>query len=787
MASRRAYAHLAQLWQLPLLVLSLGLFGYAAYLFIDPQPGPSVEQRIAAARTFLAQERPDAGNALLNQILTSEKLTPEQQARVHLMLAESIEMAQKQRRIAVPANYARIIEQTRLAVGRGAQLDAAAYRRVGEAYEALNKPAEALDNYRRAMNLDANRSLRLQRKVIDLQLAQDDTGPAEISIDEYLKNPKLSDAERAWALGAKAQICIDDKKYVDAHLLLGQALKLSNDPVNQGEVNYRLGYCAFKLNDFAQAERYLRVAREQLQTQHPLDADAAYYLGKMAQDRHDAPTAISFYEIVLVSHIDSKVAPLARMGRGVCRLILNQDDPGLTDLHDLVEEILARPESSQKIKDPAIVALQEGSQMLTGRQNLTGAMELLSYEQQLQPDPPAGFFARLGSVFEKRGEQIERSIPSVATNAPERIKREQQVREMRSRAGDAYVAYSRKLTLADDKGYGEALWKGIDLYDRANNAQQVIGALDLFVAERPEDALAPDALLRLGRAYQSVGLFDKAIDAFQRNQFRYPKSLAASKSAVPLAQAYIAKGPEAYAKAEAVLLGVVENNPLITPEAEEFKQALFEVAQLYYRTARFEESVARLEEFTQRYANDARSGQLLFLMADSYRKSASLLDAKLASSTAVADASEKGATVDPVAAAAARRDRLLKARALYDRVIDLYRATPPQQSVDHLYLKLAHFYRADCLYDLGDYAAAVKLYDAAAFKYQEDPSALAAYVQIVNSYCAMGKIEEAKTANERAKWLLRRIPPEAFKDGSFSMPKEYWEQWLKWTSEAGMW
>jgi hypothetical protein len=131
MASRRAYAHLAQLWQLPLLVLSLGLFGYAAYLFIDPQPGPSVEQRIAGARAFLSQERPDAGNALLNQILTSDKLTPEQQARVHLMLAESIEMAQKQRRIAVPANYSRIIEQTRLAVGRGAQLDAEAGEDLG--------------------------------------------------------------------------------------------------------------------------------------------------------------------------------------------------------------------------------------------------------------------------------------------------------------------------------------------------------------------------------------------------------------------------------------------------------------------------------------------------------------------------------------------------------------------------------------------------------------------------------------------------------------------------------
>ena len=59
------------------------------------------------------------------------------------------------------------------------------------------------------------------------------------------------------------------------------------------------------------------------------------------------------------------------------------------------------------------------------------------------------------------------------------------------------------------------------------------------VAERPDDSLAPDALLRLGRAYQTAGMFDRAIAAYQRNQVRYPQSLAAAKSAVPLAQAYV--------------------------------------------------------------------------------------------------------------------------------------------------------------------------------------------------------------------------------------------------------
>jgi tetratricopeptide (TPR) repeat protein len=366
------------------------------------------------------------------------------------------------------------------------------------------------------------------------------------------------------------------------------------------------------------------------------------------------------------------------------------------------------------------------------------------------------------------------------------VKRLAQVREIRTRAGDAYVAYSRALTLTDDKGYGDAMWKGVGLYELAGNTQSVISSLELFVAERPDDSLAPDALLRLGRAYQAAGLFDKAISSYQKNQFRYPNSLAASKSAVPLAQAYIAQGPESYGKAEKVLHGVIDNNPLLTPESEEFRAALFELGQLYYRTNRFEEAVAKLEEFVQRYPNDEHLGELLFLMGDSYRKSANALDAKLASATASADEAQKVA-VDPQEATNARRDRLTKAKALYDRVVDLYKGKQPTREVDQLYLKLSHFYRADCLYDLGKYADAIQLYDAAAFRYQEDPSALAAYVQIVNAYCALGKIEEAKTANERAKWLLRRIPPESFTNGTFSMPKNYWEQWIKWTSESGMW
>ena len=526
-----AKRRLAQLWQLPLLLVSLGLFAYAAYLFIDPKPGLSVERRIEFAEAYLRHGRPDAAVDQLNKLLGSEKLARDTEARVHLLLAECIESAQKLAKLDLDANHEKIIEQSRIALTQGVKPEAEIYRRLGDSYRSLNRTAEALENYRRAIAMDAARALALQRKVIELQLAQADTGPAEASLEEYLRLEGITDAERAWALGRRAEILTNRGDYPAARALLGEARRFDGDPVAQGEIHYGLGYCAWKLKDLKEAERLLRVARDQLKTQHPLDGDAAYALGRIRQDWGDFKEAIAFYQDVLESHPDSALAPLARLGRGVCRIALAQDEAGLTDLHDLVGE-LASKRSRARYKPDTLAGLREATGMLTARGNSQGALELMAYEQQLEPNPQPEFFSRLATVFERRADEVEKSLPDSPT-AADKIKRGEQVRDLRTKAGDAYVAYSRSVTLNDDKAHGEALWKGVELYDRAANLQHAISALELFVAERPDDGATPEALLRLGKAYQAAGMFDKAIGAYQRNQTRYPQSLAASKSGVP--------------------------------------------------------------------------------------------------------------------------------------------------------------------------------------------------------------------------------------------------------------
>ena len=130
--------------------------------------------------------------------------------RIHAAARRVDRHRAERRRVSLPANYISIIEQTRRATANGVKLDwqasiAGSVKRT----KRCEKPARPLDSYRQAMNLDPTHSLRLQRKVIDLQLAQDDTAPAEHSLDEYLKSRQLADSERSWALGQKANILID--------------------------------------------------------------------------------------------------------------------------------------------------------------------------------------------------------------------------------------------------------------------------------------------------------------------------------------------------------------------------------------------------------------------------------------------------------------------------------------------------------------------------------------------------------------------------------------------------
>ena len=237
-----------QAWQLPLLLFSLALFGYAAYLFIDPKPGPTVEQRIESAREYLRQDRGEAAIEVLNKLLKNEKLEKPEQGEVRLLLARASRPGNARRGSTSPPTIEQIIKQTNFAVQLDQPLDADDFRRLGVAYERLKKPADALANYRKALPSTRRGNSPLHRKVIDLLVEQDQSKSAEDELDRYLAIDDITGAERAWGFGLKAQLLIDANKYTEARVLLDRAEKLAVDiePTRQGELAYRLGYAASK-------------------------------------------------------------------------------------------------------------------------------------------------------------------------------------------------------------------------------------------------------------------------------------------------------------------------------------------------------------------------------------------------------------------------------------------------------------------------------------------------------------------------------------------------------------
>jgi tetratricopeptide (TPR) repeat protein len=774
-------AEASRLWQWPLLIVAIGLFAYASYLFVDPGKRADVPRFLEISQSYIDHDRPEAAVAVLNQLQRVGDLSDVERGRVHLLTAQAIDRWQSLQRIDIEANHRQIVRHSQLAADAGVDLRADGHERLARTFRSLDQIDLAATHYRTAMRLDADSRLSLQRRLISMFLETGRSEDAEQELVAFASQPGLDDTERAWSSATRGRMLGDAGRFAEAQVLLSEAERLGRDGPDdlRGEVAFRLAYAAWRLGNYTDAEQYAKDARQLLTISHPLEADATLLLARMMLGRNDVGPARDAFETIILTHPSTQAAVISRLNRGLIRLASLDETPAMQDFEDVVNA-MSRP-SMRGLRDEIVAGLASAEQTLVNRGQWKLAIEVLGHEQTLLGEPPAAFFGRLAVAFENHAVELSTSAKSL--EGEEQARRLDESRRYLARSGRAWVTYSERLTTLDDAGSAAMLWKGINAFERAGETQAVIDSLQEFVAQRPDDPDAPRAVLQLGRTFQSIGQMDRAIDAFLLNQFRYPRALDATRSLVPLAQAYIAKGPDTFAKAEETLMSVVENNRAITPDSSEFREAVFELAKLYYRTQRFDLAVVRLEEFRSRYPDDPRQAQLRFLMGDSYRRSADAIAAKLAEEPA--DGQPVLRPSERLELSNARRDRLRRAEALFEQVVESRRDNTDPAAL--LFIKLSHFYLGDVRFDQGDFEAAVRAYDTAAFRYQDDPSSLAAYVQIVNAYVALGRPEDARAANERARWMLRKIGPESFDASSYVIPRQSWEQWLTYADQSGLW
>ena len=785
---------LANLWQMPLLLASLALFTLAAYLFIDPQPAHGFQRQLAIARRDIDAQRYDAAVGRLNDLLASPA-EPRDAAAARLLIAEAIDrQIQRNRRQESPQAFRRIISEIQAAYDAGIAPTPGTSDRLARSHGALGEIDEAAAHFRRGADLmeqdgKPEQAVPMRQGEIQLLVASGRAVSAQAALEQFLGVPGLSDDERAWALGELARLHIDADRHAEARSLLAAAMALSPDDAIRGQVAFWLGYGAWKVGEQDEARQQLELACQQLGAGHSLEAEACYLLGLIAQDQGKLDEASACFDRILHDHPDSDAAPRAQLAGGMVKLLAGDDAHAVAQLAAIAEEVGLRP-ALKTLRQEVVAGLQRAARILASRGSHELALQLLDHEGGLVTHFSADFLARRASILE----QLVQAAAAEASSG-ERIadsaSSERQLQLLRKQAGEAFVAAALQLCSEGNSAYADSFWAGVSFLEQAEDHVELVASLRQFTSDHPDDPITPHALSRLGSAYRDGGDDARAIEVFAQLRTRHPQSPASIEVAIPLAQALVAQGPDRFGEARAVLgdvIGVAATPPQVR------RAALWELGLLLYRMERYDDALASLEQFSGLAGADGgpERAQLAFLMGDCLRRDAVQ---KLAEASRPPDPLKPGETGAQLAAGStgpgllaldpALRTALGAARVKFEETIELYRQAPAEQDLDADYERLAYFYRADCAFELGKFGDAVELYDAAARRYGDDPSTLAAYVKMSSALSALGRSGEAELANERARWLLKRLGPEALSEGRVPLSEDYWERWLIAAGDGG--
>jgi tetratricopeptide (TPR) repeat protein len=319
------------------------------------------------------------------------------------------------------------------------------------------------------------------------------------------------------------------------------------------------------------------------------------------------------------------------------------------------------------------------------------------------------------------------------------------------------------------------LWTFAELSNQAGRPVDVRRALTRFVHGRPDDARLPLALLRLGQACEAAGCPDDGLRWYARLMEAYPRLVEASQAKVLSAGARVALGEAHYPEAERILTELLVDGG-VAPDSPIYRDGLLNLCELLYHGGRYADAIARLDDFLQLYPQDHERFRAWFTLADAQRRSACHMRAQ-----APGDAS--GAAV-----MATSRQRFQAAAEGYEQLLIALDQAEDQDEALQVYGRLAALYRADCLFELDEpdaQRAALSAYRGAAARYDGQPAALVARVQIANALLRQGEVAEAARAIEGARWLLRSIPPELF-TARMGGDRAQWEQFLAAVSSADL-
>lgn len=810
-------------WQIPLALVA-AVTGVYALLQLRPEPPkldlPAIESEIA--RLEKEGRYTDAINAAANVLVVHPELPLADQSRLHRRLAELLEGMECAREEPLAANAQLLLTHEEAARQSGAPITIADRLRVAQAREWLGQTYDAVDEYRRALEEEGTPEQRRTARLALVRLL-DDRPDAAAERDAHLREILEDDSTPTevlwWALQRTLGPVLDGGDAVAARRLIeryGGALGTSDV---KGYLEYLNALILVHEGRYDEATPVVRWIDEWLDRQSmPLRAmDEAGFLpamnrwlmGRIHVKQMQPQDALAALGSAMDMHPagDLRAAILAE--RGAALALLERHEPALEALQAAIDELRAAAidghnRAAHRLRDD-LVGLYESAKARGYGEAALGYLKLAA--SLAKPEDVAAWVdlhARLGQAYADAADAVEKHVHVDAPghdagHTTEAVNQEHATAETHA-AGDSHAAADsaehaspddhgtatntamhvaalraaagREYELAADQAvledtrFADLLWTAADLFDRGGALADAERVLKRFVDSRSSDPRLPAALLKLGQVCDAAGRIEDALRWYGLIISQFPRLQEAAQAKLRSADGLAALGAEREAEAEELLRSLLEADD-IAPSAVVFRDGLLRLCELLHDQERFAEAIGRIEQFLTLYPQDPDRERISFLLADAYRRSAAELQAKAA-----------GGGPDSARYAAEAAARFRHAAGLFAALVNTWTADDPESQT---YRRLALFHEADCLFEVNDPTAlgeALAIYRQAATRYERDPAALAAQVQIANIFLRQGKTLEAARAIERARWLLRNIPDATFAAQPDGADRASWENYL---------
>ncbi len=780
-------------WQIPAFILAFALLVGSLLQFKPPRDRMPYDRVIreldALVEGGLYASALDLGERLLDRARKEDRGWQDT-GPVHLLVgrARYLQAEQESRRTALMGKQ--IIEDLDHAAREGVTLAADDYAAAARACEWMGDFESAMQHYGSAIAVADPPALDLRKRVIELRWHQVPTPRPDLHVilDGFIADAGSDPSLLRWAAERKLHLLLEDDRFDEARSLV-EGLREVFEPSGEREAfEYFLCLIDYESGRFDEAETKLRALRNRLLIREETYALSGWLLGRVVLNDGSAQRpqeALSFFRDVILAKVSPRCTAASHLGMAEALAELHRWDESLEHYRSAVAALPEVEPSPMLEPDQVRSSITVAGERLSREGQFALALGFFELAHSLvdpqKIEQSSLYLRRLGDTranLARSLTQEARGLDASEENLRRRDALHEEARRLFLGAGDAYVRMA-KINALNEELSSWAAWRAADLFDEGGDRVRTIELLREFVRERPEDPLAPRAWVRLGQSLHSLGEFAEAVEAYQACNRRFPRSPDAAQSRIPLADCYMRMGPEYVEHAEKTLRGILEDDELFTPEAPEFRTALFMLGDLLNREGRYEEAITSLEEALARYPRNERAVRGLYLLADSYQFSALALKEDLKDNRLIGERERMRKEM---------RRRLVRAADLFGELVARYEAQGEDRLDDKsaMYLRHARLGQGDCLYELRRYGEALKTFERAAWIYKDTPSALAAYVQIINCHVFLGQMEEAKAALRRAQYLVRTIPQRAFNEAVLPESREEWQQYFDWVETSGL-